>query len=191
MIQNKVIFLIMIQFISLFGTHMSNFALGLYLYEKSGSLDFYSYFLLFLILPEMLFSPIIGFYIDKYNKKAMMILGHLGAGVASIIILIAFKYSYESLSSYLTLIIISSLFNALVFASFHVQIGNEIEIKDMNKTASLIQLGFGLVMIISPATSAYLLEHQSLETIFYIDIISFIVAIFIIALINFSKSYIP
>ena len=185
--QNKIIFLIIIQLISLFGTHMSDFALGLHLYEKSGSLYFYSYFSLFIILPEILFSPIMGHYIDKYDKKTMMLIGHAGAGIASICILFLLQAGYENLYGYLALIIISSLFNSLVFASFNVLLGSEVKKEDMSKLASFIQLGFGLVMIISPAIAAYLLDNQGIEVIFYIDIITFSSALLVISSMHFLK----
>lgn len=190
MMQNKIIFLIVIQLISLFGTHMSDFALGLYLYEKSGSLYFYSYFSMFIILPEILFSPIIGHYIDKSNKKTMMLIGHAGAGIASICILFLLQEGYENLYGYLALIIISSLFNSLVFASFNVLLGSEVNKEDMNKMASLMQLGFGVVMILSPAIAAYLLDNQGIETIFYIDIVTFCLALLVISFISFLKNII-
>lgn len=187
MIHNKIIFLIIIQFISLFGTHMSDFALGLYLYEKSGSLYFYSYFSLLIILPEILFSPIIGHYIDKYNKKNMMLLGHAGAGVASIAILLLLTRGYQNLYGYLILVVISSLFNALVFASFNVLIGEHVDKKNMHKVSSIIQLGFGIVMILSPAIASYLLDTQDIKSIFYIDILTFFLAFLILLFINFLK----
>lgn len=185
--QNKIIFLIIIQLISLFGTHMSDFALGLHLYEKSGSLYFYSYFSLFIILPEILFSPIMGYYIDKYDKKTMMLIGHAGAGIASICILLLLQAGYANLYGYLALIIISSLFNSLVFASFNVLLGSEVKKEDMNKLASFIQLGFGVVMIIAPAIAAYLLDNQGIEVIFYIDIITFSLALLVISSMHFLK----
>ena len=186
--QNKIIFLLVIQLISLFGTHMSDFALSLHLYEKSGSLYFYSYFSLFIILPEILFSPIIGHYIDKFDKKRMMLIGHAGAGLASIFILLLLHNGYENLYGYLALVIISSLFNSLVFSSFNVLLGDEVHKEDMNKIASLIQLGFGIVMIIAPAIAAYLLDNQGIETIFYIDIITFCLALLVISFMNFLKN---
>jgi len=188
--QNKIIFLIIIQLVSLFCTHMSGFSLGLFLYEKSGSLYFYSYFSLFILLPEVLFSPIIGHYIDKFNKKTMMLIGHLGAGVASIFILYLLEEGYENLYGYLVLIVISSLFNSLVFASFNVLLGKEIKKKDMNRIASLIQFGFGIVMIIAPAIAAYLLDNQGIEVIYYIDIITFCLALLIISSMSFFKNII-
>jgi len=185
--QNKIIFLMIVQLISLFGTHMSDFALNLHLYEKSGSLYFYSYFSLFIILPEILLSPVIGHYIDKYNKKTMMLLGHAGAGVASIIILLLLQNGYENLYGYLVFIIISSIFNSLVFASFHTLLGSEVDKKDMRKMASLMQLGFGLVMIISPAVASYLLDVKGIEIVFYVDIVTFTLALLVISSMHFSK----
>jgi len=183
--KNKIIFLVLIQLISLFGTHMSDFALSLYLYEKSGSLYFYSYFSLFIVLPEILFSPIIGHYIDKSDKKRMMLIGHAGAGLASISILLLLQNGYENLYGYLGLVIISSIFNSLVFASFNVLLGDEVDKEDMNKIASLIQLGFGVVMILSPSIAAYLLDNQGIEAIFYIDIVTFSLALLIISFMSF------
>jgi len=186
--QNKIIFLILIQLISLFGTHMSDFALGLHLYEKSGSLFFYSYFSLFIILPTILFSPIMGQYIDKYDKKKMMLIGHAGAGLASIFILLLLHIGYENLYGYLALITISSLFTSLVFASFNVLLGSEIKKENMNKLASLIQFGVGIVMIMSPAIAAYLLDKKGIEVIFYIDIITFSLALLVISSMHFLKN---
>ena len=186
--QNKIMLFIVIQLISLFGTHLSDFALGLYLYEKSGSLYLYSYFSMFIILPEMLLSPIIGHYIDKFNKKQMILLGHAGAGLASISILLLLQNGYENIYGYLGLIILSSLFNALVFASFHVLIGDEVDKEYMNKAVSLIQLGFGVVMIISPSVGAYLLDNQGIEAVFYIDISTFCLALLVISSMSFFKN---
>ncbi|MCB4779321.1 MAG: MFS transporter [Sulfurovum sp.] len=186
--QNRIIFLIAIQLISLLGTHVSDFALSLYLYEKNGSLYFYAYFSLFIILPEILLSPIIGHYVDKFDKKRMMLIGHAGAGLASIFILFLLQNGYENLYGYLVLTIISSLFNSLVFASFNVLLGSEVNEEDMNKMASLIQLGFGIVMIIAPAIAAYLLDNQGIEAIFYIDIITFCLALLVISSMDFLKN---
>jgi len=187
-IENKIIFLIMIQLLSLFGTHMSNFALALYLYEKSGSLYFYSYFSMFIILPEILFSPIIGHYVDRFNKKTMMLIGHIGAGISSICILLLLQAGYENIYAYLVLVLISSFFNSLVFASFNVLLGSEISKEKMNKVVAVMQLGFGIVMIVAPAFAAYLLDNQGIKVIFHIDIMTFCLALLVILSMNFLEN---
>jgi len=183
--QNKIIFLIIVQFISLLGTHISDFALGLYLYEKSESLYFYSYFSLVIILPGMLLGLVLGHYIDKFNKKMMMLLGHTGAGLSSITILILLINNYENFYVYLVLVLITSLFNSLVFASFNVLIGGEVEKKYMQRVSSLLQLGFGIAIILSPALGAYILDNYSIEIVFYIDISTFSLAFFVILFMTF------
>lgn len=185
---NRIIFLITIQFLSLFGTHMSDFALSLYLYEQSGSLSLYSYFSMMIVLPEIILAPIIGHYVDKFNKKWLMLLGHAGAGVSSVAILILLQQGYQNFYIYLLLVMIGSFFNAMVFASFHVIIGYEVKEESMGKASSLIELGFGLIMILSPAIGAYLLDTQGIFAIFYIDIATFSLALLFIFLLNFKKS---
>jgi len=184
----KIIFLITIQFISLFGTHMSDFALSLYLYEQSHSLSLYSYFSMMIVLPEIILAPIIGHYVDKFNKKLLMLIGHGGAGVSSVVILILLQNEYQGYYTYLLFVMIGSFFNAMVFASFHVIIGYEVKTESMGKASSIIELGFGLIMILSPAIGAYLLDTQGIFSIFYIDIITFSIALLVIALLSFKKA---
>ncbi len=186
--QKKVIFLITIQFISLFGTHMSDFALSLYLYEQSHSLSLYSYFSMMIVLPEIILAPIIGHYVDKFNKKWLMLLGHGGAGVSSLIILLLLQQNHQNFYIYLLFVMIGSFFNAMVFASFHVIIGYEVKSESMGKASSIIELGFGLIMILSPAIGAYLLDNQGIFSIFYIDIATFSVALIVISMLSFKKS---
>jgi len=178
----KVIFLICIQFLSLFGTHMSDFALSLHLYEASGSIALYSYFSMMIVLPEIILAPIIGHYVDRFNKKALMLLGHAGAGISSLIILMLLQNDFHNYYIYLLFVMIGSLFNAMVFASFHVVIGYEVTKDSIQKASSVIELGFGLIMILSPAIGAYLLDHQSIFTIFYIDIVTFSLALIVISI---------
>ena len=66
--------------------------------------------------------------------------------------------------------------------------GDEVHKADMNKIASLIQLGFGILMIIAPAIAAYLLDTQGIEVIFYIDIITFCSALLVISSMSFFKN---
>jgi MFS family permease len=141
-----------------------------------------------IVLPEIILAPIIGHYVDRFNKKALMLIGHGGAGVCSVAILMLLQNDFPNYYIYLLLVMIGSFFNAMVFASFHVIIGYEVSKESMNKVSSLIELGFGLVMILSPAIGAYLLDKEGIFTIFYIDITSFSLALLFISILNLNKS---
>ena len=188
MLKKNITLLITVQLISLFGTHMSDFALGLYLYEKSHSLYLFSLISLFAIMPEVLLGPIMGHYVDTHNKKYIMLLGHFGAGMASMLILVLLHEGYGNIYGYLMLVTVSSFFNSLVFSSFNVLLGSEASKEEMKKLASFLQLGVSLVMILSPAVAASLLDSQGIEFVFYIDIATFSFALLVIALIGFSTN---
>jgi MFS family permease len=117
-----------------------------------------------------------------------MLLGHGGAGVSSIAILLLLQQEYQGFYTYLLLVMIGSFFNAMVFASFHVIIGYEVKKESIGKASSIIELGFGLIMILSPAIGAYLLDNQGIFSIFYIDIATFSVALIVISLLSFKTS---
>ncbi len=185
-LNKKIIFLILIQLLSLFSTHMTSFAIGLYFYQKSGSLFEYSLFSIFIIAPEILLSPIIGVYVDKYNKKILMLIGHAGAGVASIFLFFLFYMDYQNTYVILLIVAISSVFNSLVFLSFNTLIGSQVNNDKMHVFASIIQFGFSFIIIFAPAISAMLLESEGITYIIYIDISTFSLALITIYILKFN-----
>ena len=184
----KITLLILVQLVSLFGTNVSDFALNLYLYSQSKSLFYYSMFAIFIILPELALAPVIGIFVDKYNKKILMLLGHGGAGLCSVIILLFLENGHVYTIFFLILIALASIFSSLVFLSLNIVISKEIKKENMNKFASLIQFGFALIFIAGPLVSATLLDKLGVKYVFYLDICTFMLALIYISFMKFNKS---
>ena len=76
------------QFFSLLGTGMSRFALTLWAWELTGSATALALVAFFSFLPSVVFSPVAGALVDKWDRKLVMMLSDLAAGVGTIILLI-------------------------------------------------------------------------------------------------------
>jgi DHA3 family macrolide efflux protein-like MFS transporter len=78
------------QLISLFGTATTRFALLIWAYEQTGQattlalLGFFSYFLYILV------SPVAGVLIDRMDRRLVMILADLGAGLMTLMLLLLY-----------------------------------------------------------------------------------------------------
>lgn len=172
------------QFISMFGTTMTGFALGVWFLEQNGSVSSYSTILVTVLTPSILLTPIIGVFIDRIHRKRLILIGHIGAGVCSLIIISllitdSFNFIYIAI-----IIAISSTFNALVGPSLLAATSTLVDKKNLEKTSGLDGLGRALCTIAAAPIAVLLLSIIDLTGILIIDIISFSIAVISISFIS-------
>lgn len=167
---------------------MASFALGVNYFKETQSIFIYSLFPLLTFLPEVLLAPILGVFIDRWDKRKAMILGHAGSGCCMVLVIFLFLSGRYDMYIILPLIALSSVFNGFVFPAF-IAVTSQIVPKDqLSKSSAMLQFGFALVFIVSPALSGYLLYSLGIKFIFLIDIISFTLAIVIISKSRIAQS---
>ncbi|HRQ33015.1 MAG TPA: MFS transporter, partial [Anaerolineales bacterium] len=76
------------QIISTLASSMSQFALTIFMFEETGSALAMGTMQVFFIAPFLLISPLAGVWVDRHNRKMMMMVSDIGAGVATILIMI-------------------------------------------------------------------------------------------------------
>ena len=76
------------QVISLMGSAMTGFALTIFAWQLTGQATSLALVGFFSFAPTIVFSPIAGALVDRWNKKLVMMLSDLAAGLMTILILI-------------------------------------------------------------------------------------------------------
>ncbi len=175
------------QFSSLLGTHMTSFALGLSIFEQTQSVFIYSLFPLLTIMPETLLAPLLGVFIDRWNRKTAMIVGHSGSGLCMLAVMIHFSIGLMNIFFILPLIALSSVFNGFIFPAFTATTSQIVPKKELIKTSALLQFGFALVIIIGPALAGAILVSAGIRFIFLTDLLTFIIAVIILSQITIKN----
>lgn len=67
------------QFISVIGTGLTIFSLGVYVYQQTNTASSYVFILMCVFLPPFMLKPYGGILADRHDRRFMMILGDLGA----------------------------------------------------------------------------------------------------------------
>ena len=75
------------QIISVLASSMSQFGLSIWMYDQTKSALAMGVMQVFFITPFLLISPIAGVMVDRHNRKLMMMVSDLGAGLATLAIL--------------------------------------------------------------------------------------------------------
>ncbi|MEM8530407.1 MAG: amino acid adenylation domain-containing protein, partial [Chloroflexota bacterium] len=72
------------QFVSLVGSGLTGFALGVWVYLQTGSVTQFALISVFAMLPGIIFSPLAGAVIDRSDRRKVMIFSDLGAGLGTL-----------------------------------------------------------------------------------------------------------
>jgi DHA3 family macrolide efflux protein-like MFS transporter len=72
------------QVVSLTGSGLTGFALGVWVYQRTGSVTQFALISLFTSLPGIVFSPIAGALVDRWDRRWAMLISDAGAGLCTL-----------------------------------------------------------------------------------------------------------
>lgn len=156
---------------STLGSGLTSFALGLWIYERTGSVSLLTFNMLAYLVPDLLLTPLAGVVADRWNRKALMVLGDAGAGLGSFIVfLLAMSGNLQIWHIYL-LTIFSAAFGALQWPAYTAAIPQIVPKQHLGRASAMSQAGEALSEMASPfiAGSLYVLPGVGLRGILFID----------------------
>jgi len=174
--KNIILFLVS-QSISLFGSSLVQHAILWYitLTTQSGAMMTISIICGF--VPTFILSPVAGVWADRYNRKVLIILSDLLIAIATLILAILFLMGYDALWLLFVMSAIRAIGTGIqtpAVGAILPQLVPEEKLTSVNATNGSIQ---AFVMLVSPMVSGALLTMASIETIFFLDVITAAIAI--------------
>lgn len=171
------------QFVSLFGSGLTGFALGLKIYMDHGSITKYGFIFFCTVLPVILFSPLAGVLVDRWNRRNAMIFTDMGAGLVTVlIVLLLIVGKLHTWIIYLATIVIAffGTFRTPAFSAATTQI---VPPRHMGRVSGMIKL-MDFHMLLAPMIACMLLEIVHLKGVIFIDIGTAIFAILMLLMIK-------
>src|SRR5919109_4087646 len=168
------------QIISVLATNMSLFALTIWVFEKTGSATALGIRQVFFITPLLLITPFAGVLVDRHNRKLMMMVSDLTAGLATISILILQAFGALEIWHLYAAAVFQGLGNAFQWPAYSAAISTMIPKEQYgraNGMMSLIDMGPG---VLAPMLAGALLPVFGLAGILSLDVTTFLLAIFIL-----------
>ena len=80
------------QIISLIGSAMTWFAFTIWAWEKTGQVSALATISFFAFLPTVLFSPIAGAFVDRWDRKLVMLLSDLASALGTLTIFLIYTF---------------------------------------------------------------------------------------------------
>ncbi len=164
------------QFISIIGTGLTIFSLGVYVYQQTSTASSYVFILMCAFLPPFLLKPYGGILADRYDRRLMMVIGDSGATLGLLFIFIMMlKGNIEIWQIYLG-IAASSIFSAFQEPAYKALVTDLLPETQYAKASGLMQLASSAQYLISPFLAGILLTIIDIKFVFLIDITTLLIA---------------
>ncbi|MFN8412492.1 MAG: MFS transporter [Anaerolineales bacterium] len=175
------------QIVSVLATQMSTFALTIWVFEKTGSATALGLVQVFFITPLLLISPIAGVMVDRHNRKTMMMVSDLTAGVGTVAVLVLQYFGALQVWHLYVVAVLQGLGNAFQWPAYSAAITTMIPKEQYgraNGMMSLVQMGPG---IFAPMLAGALLPLIGLTGVLTVDVVTFVSAIFALSLVHIPQ----
>ncbi|PEK55321.1 MFS transporter [Bacillus toyonensis] len=180
----NIILFLTAQTISLFGSSLVQYAIIWYITLTTSSGAMLTISTVCGFLPQIAISLFAGVWIDRYDRKKMIMLSDGIIAIATLVLAILFLTGYKSIWMLFIVLLIRSAGTGVQTPAVNALIPQIVPKDYLMKVNGINSSITSLIMFLSPAVSAVILSVTSIETTFFIDVITAIIGISIMFIIQ-------
>jgi DHA3 family macrolide efflux protein-like MFS transporter len=168
------------QTVSMFGSMLVQYAISWYITLKTGSGAMMTVSILCGMLPTFFVSPFAGVWADRYDRKKLIMISDSAIALTTLIVAIFFLSGYREYWLLFVALVIRAIGSGVqspASGAFLPSLVPEDQLMRVNGTFGSVQ---SIIMLVSPMVSAALLSFVKIEYIFFIDVITAAIAVFIL-----------
>jgi DHA3 family macrolide efflux protein-like MFS transporter len=171
------------QAFSLVGSGLVQFALVWWLTEKTGSTAVLAAATLAALIPQVVVSPFAGALVDRWNRKAVMMIADSLTALATLVLSLLFATGAIQAWHVYALMFVRSFGGAFQWPAMQASTSLMVPEKHLSRLAGANQALNGLINIVAPPAGAFLLAVLPIHNVLMIDILTAILAVGILAFI--------
>jgi len=165
------------QLISFLGTSMTQFALTIWAWEKTGEATALALVGFSFVLPYILASPFAGALVDRWDRKLVTMLSDIGSGISTLAVLVLFLSGRLEVWHLYVTSAFSGAFQAFQFPAFSAAVTLMLNKEEYARANGMLSLARSASGIFAPVAAGILLPIVGIGGIMSFDVVSFIVAV--------------
>jgi MFS transporter, DHA3 family, macrolide efflux protein len=174
---NKFLVIWLGQVISMLGSGLTAFALGVWIFQQTGQATPFALTILFANLPRILLLPLAGSLADRWNRRRMMILSDVGNALVTLGVFFLLTFSTLEVWHVYLIATVGSIFAAFQEPAYMASITMLVPKKDLGRANGMVQMGQAIEMVITPLIAGLLFVSIGITGILTIDFITFLFAV--------------
>jgi MFS family permease len=176
------------QLVSLLGTGMTQFALTIWAWQATGEATALALVALFTAVPQILTSPLAGAIVDRYDRKHVMMLSDLAAGISTVAVLLLHSSGRLQVWHLYVTAAFTGAFSAFQFPAYSAAVSTILSKEQYGRASGMISLAEAASGIVAPIAAGIALTVVGIDGIMLFDVLTFIVAIGTLLIIRIPRS---
>ena len=173
------------QLVSLTGTGITAFVVGLWVYQTTGSVTKFASVALVDSLPAILLSPFAGALADRWSRKRAMLVGDTGAALSVLALVLLLHWNSLKLWEVYLATAMGSSFAVLHWPAYNASVSLFAPKAQYGRLNAMVQLGQGVARCVSPFLGGFLLIALKISGSLMVDLATFAFALAIVLLVRF------
>lgn len=175
------------QLVSLVGSGLTNFALGVWVYQTTGSVTLFSLTFLFFGLPGLLVAPFAGALVDRWDRRWIMLWSDAGAALLTAVLAFLLWIGRLDLWHVYVFSSLSSLFNAFQWPAYIASSTMLTPKRHLGRIGGMMQLGQATASTIAPASAGLLMVSVGMTGVILVDLATFLFAALTLLLVRIPR----
>lgn len=165
------------ELVSMVGSAISDFALGIWVYQTTGSVLQFALISLAFVVPRLLFSPLAGVLVDRWNRRTVLIASDCcHALLMGVVFLLAHAGILQSWHLYL-ITAVGAIATSFQQPAYQAVIPQLVPPTQLGRANGLVDLGYGIAQLAAPLGGGLLLAWIGLRGIVLLDLLTFFMAL--------------
>lgn len=175
------------QFVSVLGSSLSSFGLGIWIFQKTGSAASFALSAVCTVLPALLFAPFAGSIADRKSRKKIILLTDSIDALLKVLIVVLLFFGKLEVWMIYPLVFFSGTLSTFQNPAFSASIPMLVSSEKLTKANGLLQFSGAVQNLAAPMIAGVLYPLIDLTGLFIVDFISFFFALSSIALIKIPQ----
>ena len=165
-------------FLSFVGSWVQNVGQGVLVYEMTGSKERLALISFFSMIPVTVLGPFAGSYVDKMNKRALLVWSQVFLGISAFAVAALSWAKLLTVEHLFIIAFINGIVSCFEMPARQATVSSVVPKEDLPIAIPFQGLTFNLARVFGPAFAALLLARFGVESCYLINGISFVALIF-------------
>lgn len=164
------------QSVSMLGTDLTAFALGVWIYQNTGSVTQYSLIILCAKLPSIALAPIAGAIIDRHDRRLLMMLSNACAALCTMTLALLFYQGWLRLWHICVVMVVLSMSESILRPAFNASVSLLVPKRHLGRASGMVQSSQATAQILAPLVAGVLITIIQMQGVLIIDFFTYVVA---------------
>ncbi len=165
------------QVISQIGSQLTSFALGVWVYQKTGSVTDFALIAMFATLPGVLLAPFLGTLVDRWDRRKAMILADTGSALCTLFIGTLFYLGRLEVGYIYITAAIGSTLGIIQLPAMQSSIPLLVPKERLGNVNGMVQFGQSVALLLGPALAGILVLTIKVYGVILVDFCTFGIAV--------------